>query len=634
MCGVGGYFLPDGRMSVERGRRVLSAMSDALAPRGPDASGQFVKDNLGLVHRRLAIIDLSPGGEQPMFYADSRFAITFNGEIYNYVALREELRALGASFQTQSDTEVILAGYAYWGPAVLDRLRGMYAGAIYDRDNETLFLFRDIFGEKPLYYTSIGEGVAFASEIKALLLIEEVSRDLHPPSINRYLGFQYVPGPETIFEKIQGLPPATCMTVYKDGRRETRRYWTVPQAQSHHRQPLRDLLEETRGRVTQAIRRQTVADVPLGIMLSGGIDSGTITSVLSHSDGEMPKTFTVGFQKRDIDERSDARATAELFGTDHAELNVANNIPDLVERIFARFDQPLSDPAAIPVYALSEMMSKKVKVALSGDGGDEILLGYSRYLGVKAAAMARLAPMGFRRPLSALAKRLPFERSPIRLMRYMQRLLTEIGKSEADRYADWICVFSDETRRDILADTWQDTHRLSVGEEIAASLKGPDTAVGRAATFDINQYLPYDLLMKTDMMSMSHGLEVRCPFLDRDLVEFCAALPVGARLPMLQSKWLLRAAFDQALPDDILALPKRGLSVPLAEWLSGPLKEMVHETLMRSRLAERGILDQTRLEGMVQQFYGGDVSLRYRLWCLLSLEMWLRHWVDRPSHTF
>lgn len=630
MCGIAGYLSQDGRFSGRRGNSLLTAMADILASRGPDASGIYQTDTLGFAHRRLSVIELSEKSNQPMHYADGRYTITFNGEIYNYRELRAELVAKGAAFKTESDTEVILAGFAIWGDRFVDRLRGMFAFALFDHREQSLFLARDALGEKPLYIAQIGDGLVFASEIKALLCCADVPRDIDTNQIDRYLAFQYVPGPRTIFSAVRQVPAATVLRVGPDGAIHSHRYWTPTPVEKQRDRPLPDLVAETRARFDEAIVRQTVSDVQIGVLLSGGIDSGAIVGALAAAGKGPIKTFTVGFRESEIDERRAARETADMFGTTHSETVISDGVSELVELIAGRFDQPFADPAAIPLYALTQMMRDSVKVALAGDGGDETMLGYSRYIGMKLSSRSEHIPAPISSFLRRLAMRAPVEESPFRLVRYARRLFIELGKPEEERYADWICVFSDRDKDSLFTEDAFSSQRESIYELVGNQLARPGSPEERAALVDIGHYLPDDLLTKTDTMSMSHGLEVRCPLLDRDLVDFCLSIPAKRRMPLLETKWLMRAAYDSVLPERTLSLPKRGLSIPLTNWMRGPLRPMIEDCLSPESLKNRGLFRPEAVESMLQSLFEGSSACQYRLWLLLCLELWYRNWVDNP----
>ncbi len=564
-----------------------------------------------------------------MIHNETGLCVTFNGEIYNHLTLRADLQAAGFTFRTRCDTEVLLAAYAVWGETMIERLEGMFAFAIYDPRDGTLFLARDRAGEKPLLFAEANDGAfLFGSELKALLAWPNFKPRPKLGAVNCFLAMQYVAGPGTIFDGVEHLPPAHHMRINRAGQRKISRYWSAPRAGEMTRRPIMEYVGPLRETHRAAVGRQLMSDVPLGIFLSGGLDSSSIVAAASENGVRHPKSYTIGFLDDSIDERTAAREVADFFNTDHTERLAAGPFRETIERIAWHTDQPFSDPAVVPTYMLSELASRHVKVALSGDGGDEILLGYPRYIGAHVTSRLEVLPARLRWLIAVTGNLLPVGESRVRFLRYVRRLLIEANKGEAQRYADWTMVFGEEDRRSLYVGEMASVAAGDCLKQIADHLKMGQSAIERAAQFDFSIYLPDDLLYKTDLMSMAHGLEVRCPFLDRELVELSMRIPVTRRMPALETKWLLRAAYDSDLPRRILTRGKQGLSVPLAEWMAGDMREIVEDCLSEESVRRRGLFDPAKVGEMLRHTLAGSHDYKYRVWALMWLELWFRNWVD------
>jgi asparagine synthase (glutamine-hydrolysing) len=579
MCGIAGAF------GQHASAEIAAAMGRAIAHRGPDDCGMFVRDDVALAHRRLAIIDLSPSGHQPMSYANGRYTIVYNGEVYNFAKVRRELESLGHAFTSHSDTEVILAAYAQWGAASVTRLRGMFAFAIYDAEERELFLARDRFGIKPLYVTQRDHTLLFASELKALLASGVVARTLDRDSLAIYFALGSMPQPRTAIEGVEMLPAAHTMRVRRDGSRELARYWDLADAQPIRGLDARAAAERTRELLEEATRLHMIADVPVGAFLSGGIDSTAVVGLMTRASGQRIRTFSVGFADGDgvTDERAWARLAAERFGAEHTEVvvsgaEVAEQFDDLVRAI----DQPSLD--GTNTYLVSRAAARDLKVVLSGLGGDELFAGYPHFRALHRAAK-------FDR-LRAIARHVPG-----RFLR--DRNL--IASSTADRYA---------TLRNLSGATG------ALACRYAPLLRDFHDSIAQTTYIETNRYLADTLLRDADAMAMRWSLEVRPVLLDHKLAEFAFALPASLKLGAINKPVLVDAVRD-VLPPELLARKKTGFELPLQSWLIGPLRERALDAFS-TELARR-ILPESPVEQL-----RNHQKPSLRVWAWLVLVEWLR----------
>lgn len=611
----------------------LRRMANAVRHRGPDGDGFWSSDRVGLAHRRLRILDLSDSAWQPMSDKSGRVHLVFNGEIYNFRALRDELAAQGARFESTGDTEVLLQAYLAWGDKAPEKLTGMFAFAIYDERDDTLFLARDRFGEKPLFFHDDGREFVFASEIKALIQWPEIAPRPDLRALHRYLTYQYAPAPQTAFEGIQCLPPGCRLRITRteSATPSPKPYWRLPDL-SHCDPTITPLeaAEQLRAHLARVVDRQRASDVPLGVFLSGGIDSSAISWALNETAPGPIKAFSVGFEDASYDELWFAREVASQFGFEHHEHFFQYNIVGDLAELDAVLDEPFADPAILPALKMSRLARNSVGVALSGDGGDEALLGYPRYVGCKLANALDFIPTPLRRWLALLGDRGSRPKASVP-MRFAMRLLLEMGRPERLRYASMISFFSDGDRPGLYADALQPFLAESVSEEIAAALDGDGPVAARTARFDLERYVPDALMTKTDRAAMSVGLEVRCPFLDHELVEFCSSLPASLRLPGANGKAVLIDAMEGLLPEDVLVRGKMGLGVPLATWLRTDLWEVLTDSLSEERIRQRGLFDYAAVSEMLNDIQAGGATHQYRLWALLRLERWFSTWIDAPN---
>lgn len=616
MCGIAGLVERPGEAPP---RRTLESMGAAMAHRGPDEGTQSLHGRAGFSFRRLAIIDVA-GGRQPLSNEDGTCHVILNGEIYNYQEIRGELLGRGHRFRTGSDVEVVVHGYEEWGDAIVGRLRGMFALALWDEPRQRLLLARDRFGKKPLVYCARDGRLAFASELRALLADARVPREADLPAIHHYLTLQYVPAPLTGFQGIHKLPPGHTL-VFEGGRASVAPYWKLS-FQPQLRISLPDAAAELRRLLADAVKVRLMSEVPLGAFLSGGIDSSAVVALMAES-GRV-KTFSIGFEEGDFDELPWARQVAQRYGTDHHEFVVRPDAADVLPRLVEHYGEPYADSSALPTYYLARMTRQHVTVALNGDGGDELFGGYDRYRLLPAyAALGRVPGLGGlgRRLAGALDGRIPVR---------PRRFLEALSRRPEESYGRTISYFTPEQKRAMYSDAMReavgalDTYAL-LDERYAAS-DAPDL-VARTLDVDVGTYLPGDLLVKVDIATMAVGLEGRSPLLDQHLAEFAARLPTDLKVGPGGGKRVLREAVRDLLPPGILTRRKKGFGVPVARWLRGGLRGMLEDALFSGRARTRPFFR----DGAVRVLFDEHVAGRDRsnqLWALLMLELWCRRFLD------
>jgi asparagine synthase (glutamine-hydrolysing) len=641
MCGIVGGVWTDreGVVSPE----ILRRSTYLLRHRGPDDEGYFhgpegqngvpPEVQVALGHRRLAIIDLV-GGKQPLANEDQTVWVVFNGEIYNFRSLRQELEAKGHQFRTRSDTEVLVHLYEELGREMLGRLNGMFAFALWDGRRQGLLLARDRCGEKPLFYWLDRGGLAFASELKALLALPGVPREVDPAAIDLFLTYQYVPHPRTIYRQIRKLPPGHFLWWQKD-RLETGPYWNPDFQQEEQDFQPKKAAEELRELLTDAVRLRLESDVPLGAFLSGGIDSTIIVGLMQRLCSQPVHTFSIGFPVAEYDESHYARQAAEFLGTRHHEFRVYPDAVGILPKLIWHYDEPFADSSAIPTWYLAQYTRQEVTVALTGDGGDELFAGYPRYQAVRLAQKVDLLPGPLRRlltgPLLEVMPQSARFKSPWRRLR---RFLEQMGLPPLERYLQWIGIFPTELRNKL--------YTTQFAEQLATSGARPpgwflQEAFARAdrrdlltaiMLVDLVTYLPCDLMTKVDIASMAHSLECRQPFLDHRVVEFAARLPLRAKLGWWRGKRLLRQTFRELLPPAIRRRGKMGFGVPLDTWFRGPLLPLLEQVLLGQRLTERGLFRPESIQQLIHEHTRHLRDHSYRLWALLILELWMQQWLD------
>ncbi|KRA83495.1 XrtA/PEP-CTERM system amidotransferase [Altererythrobacter sp. Root672] len=622
MCGIAGIFHCGTIKPVDPKR--VERMCDALVHRGPDGSGVWTAPGVGLGHRRLSIIDLA-GSPQPMLSADGRSVIVFNGEIYNFRELRKELEGLGAKFRTNGDTEVILAAYKRWGTDCLSRLHGMFAFALYDLRERSLFLARDRLGVKPLFMAPLSDGsIAFASELKGLLAHPLLRREVDPLAIEDYLTWGYVPDHRSILAGVEKLP-AGHFRLLRHDRPPTApvQWWDVSFAE-RHRGSERDLEAELLHHLREAVTSRMVADVPLGAFLSGGVDSSSVVALLAEASRDPVRTCTIGFDVAAVDETSYAAQIAEKFGTDHRTRQVSADDFDALDTLSAMFDEPFADASALPTWRVCQLARESVTVALSGDGADEAMAGYRRQVfHFHEERVRSLLPAAFRRNvLGPLGRIYPKADWAPQRLRAKATLLSLAGDGAAG-YALGLSVVPPMLRDGLYAPALQRSLGGYRAEQPVIDMmnRAPArTGLDRAQYADLKFWLPGDILTKVDRTSMAVSLEAREPLLDHRLIEFAAGLPDRMRVRGGQGKWLLKKAMGRYLPDDILYRPKQGFVTPIKEWLRGPLANQAKAMTTNGALARSEWFDKAALGGLVEAHSSGLADNSRVLWQLLMLE--------------
>lgn len=615
MCGIAGLVSPGGQ-TVDAS--LLRRMTDALSHRGPDGEGLHVAPGVGLGHRRLSIIDLQGGG-QPIFNEDQTLAIVFNGEVYNYRELTSELTQLGHAFRTLSDTEAIVHAYEAWGPACLDRFIGMFAIALWDAPRRELFLARDRFGKKPLYYRMEDGRLAFASELKALMRDDAFPPKLDLHALDGYLTFGYTPGDRCIVAGVEKLAPGHWLR-WRDGQIETRCYWS-PNFTPDPRPSEREWQERLEATLRDAVRLRLRSDVPLGVFLSGGVDSSAITALACEELGAATKTYSIGFREREHDELPYARQVAEHFKSDHHELIVDDRDIGVLEEIAYHLDEPFADPSALPTYYVCREARKHVTVVLSGDGGDELFAGYARYGAALSYARADLAPAPLRRAVGGVALAL----TPTQV--WGRGLIERLSLNGAGRYLSQMAAFSHSERRALWGagrcdlagaglerfSPWFDRYGR---DDLLAALQGSDQA----------NYLPDDILVKVDRMAMRHSLEARCPLLDHRVAELANAMPAKFKRRGRHGKLILKRMLARRLPAAILERRKRGFGIPIRKWFRSSLQDYARDWLLGPSARIVDVLERDAIGRLIEAHASGMRDFSRRIWTLLMLEHWRRRY--------
>ena len=630
MCGIAGKLYLGGLRSVDPD--LLERMGRVLAHRGPDDAGTYRSGPVGFASRRLAIVDLSAAGHQPMTSADGRYWITYNGEVYNFLELRTALERQGVAFRSRSDTEVILVLYERHGVDCLSHLRGMFAFAIWDTVARTLFIARDRLGKKPLVYYHDAERLVFGSEAKAILQDPEVPVGVDREALHHYLTLGYVPAPWSAFQGFRKLPPAHYLLV-RDGRLSLHRYWTLRYTPKR-RESAEELGEEMVARLREAVRLRLIADVPVGALLSGGMDSSTVVALMRQVASGPVRTFSIGFDRPDYDETRYARLVARRFETEHHELVVKPDAIDLVPPLVYHYNEPFADSSAIPSFAVCKMARGSVTVALNGDGGDETLVGYDRYLATQLWRWGDLAPGALRRAARSITGLLPPGR-PGSLAYRARRFGELLARPPTRRYAELISCFRADQKAELYTPAMAEAMTNLESEVLidnALMASDAPSFPERAVHADVQLYLPDDLLVKMDIASMAQSLEVRSPFLDHEVVEFTAALPFRLKLAGMTQKALLKRVMRGVLPESVLRRSKMGFRVPIDQWLRSELRDMAHDLLLGPQARQRGYFRPEIVARYLDEHLTGRAHHQDRLWSLLMLEWWHRLFVDtRPA---
>jgi len=644
MCGICGILHRDRGRPVSRD--VLRRMIARIRHRGPDDAGTYVRGdsppypgaepptdrNVGLGIARLSIIDVA-GGHQPMANEDGTVWVVLNGEIYNFWELRNELAARGHIFRTRADTEVLPHLYEEHGASLVDRVRGMFAFALWDEREQRLLLARDRLGQKPLVYHDDGSRLVFASELQALLEAPDIPRAVSPEALDLYLTYQYVPAPLTIFEGIRKLPPGHILSA-SPGETRIERTWEPPTALAEDIDADR-CADDLRGRLTEAVRMRLISDVPLGAFLSGGIDSSIVVGLMAGLRKEPVRTFSIGFGERKYDELAYARIAAKHFKTDHREFVVEPDAIGLLPQLVRHYGEPFADSSAIPTYYLAQRTREHVTVALSGDGGDEAFGGYQRYVAMRLGAIYDALPdvarSAFEGVAGALVRKLPTAQ-PRTLGRRLRRLVEGLARPHAERYVEWIAYFKRADREGLYTDEFaarlggHDPARFLADEFARVAALDPVAATSRV---DAVTYLPNDILVKVDIASMANSLEARSPFLDHEVMSFGLSLPTEIKMGALgtSTKKLLRQTFADLLPPEIRARGKMGFGVPIAAWFRRQLRSYLQEILLSPECLARGYFREATVRRLVDEHVRERADHADRLWALLNLELWHREFL-------
>ena len=620
MCGIAGFTRfhhPTGDMEL------LRHMGSAIFHRGPDASGEYLDEKVGLCHRRLSIIDLSTVGNQPMYADKGQLIIVFNGEIYNFLELRAKLAARGYKFKTKTDTEVILALYQYEGENLVDKINGMFAFALWDKQKSSLFIARDRLGKKPLYYYNIGGYFIFASEIKSLLKAKLIPRRLRADAVYDYFTFQYIPDPKSIFEDIYKLEPGYMLTVTKDGINK-RQYWDLS-FQRKKTESIETISNELLDIVEKSVKQRMISDVPIGAFLSGGIDSSGIVGLMARNSEIPVTTCSIGFSSKEFDEIEYARQVAMQFKTDHHEFTVRKDVESNLEKIASFFDEPFADPSLVPTFFVSELARQKVIVALAGDGGDESFAGYSKYAIDKLENHLRaMVPAFIRKNLLPVAAGI-LNQFNNKLSRKGYTLLNTLSTDPAYGFYLTNSFFDEKLWRSIITDEFKhrlkDYHPSSIMTQYYEKSDAKDH-LDKVLYTDIKTYLPGDILVKVDRMSMANSLEVRAPLLDYRVIEYAARIPSELKIKGSDKKYILKNAFSKILTHDILYRKKMGFSVPLASWFRNEIKNQAELILLNATDGLPAYFKMDHVEDVWQQHQNKVRDYSTELWSMLMFQMW------------
>ena len=628
MCGIAGFVDLWAASAVrvrEERAQTLKNMCRVIRHRGPDDQGVMVTDGVALGMRRLSIIDLS-GGRQPISNEDETVTIVFNGEIYNYRDLQSELRAQGHHLQTNSDTETIVHSYEEYGSACVESLRGMFSFALWDDREKKLFIARDRVGKKPLYYSVTRQGtLVFGSELKSLLEHPEVTREINPDAVDAYFSLGYVPDPLAIFKNIEKLPPGHHLT-FQNGRLSIERYWDFNYETNGNGHRAADYFDELRALLDESVKIRLVSDVPLGAFLSGGIDSSTIVALMARHMDQPVKTFSIGFNEDSYNELKYARLTAQKFGTEHHEFLVTPEICDVVDELAWHFDEPFADSSAIPTYVVSKLAREHVTVVLTGDGGDELFAGYTRYVTEQRRRGFDLVPRAIRKGLmDPVSRRLPHGA-------FGRNYLHNVSLDAIDRYLDSVSIFTGPNKNllytsDFREKLRRDSQMNSFFNELSTNVK-TTASLDTLLYIDSKTYLPGDILTKVDRASMAVSLEARVPLLDHKLIEFVTRIPAGMKMAGLETKQVFKQAISDLIPAEILNRPKQGFGVPIEQWINRQLRNRIRDTLSDPRTQQRGYVSRSHVEVLLGEHENGRRDHSMALWSLLMLELWHRNFVD------
>ena len=611
-------------------KELLTKMTNIIEHRGPDGAGDYFSGGVAFGHRRLSIIDIV-GGHQPMITADDRVSITYNGEIYNFPELREELKSLGYQFTTNSDTEVILQAYHAWGPKSVERIRGMFAYAVHDKENNTVFITRDRLGIKPLFYAMLADNnFVFGSELKSLRLHPNFNKTLRTESTEEYFALGYVPEPHTIYKNVMKLEPGHSLLIdLNSGDVKNTQYWNIHFNNSYNG-TFNDACHELEKRVDEAVKIRMRADVPLGAFLSGGVDSGAVVASMARNSEEAVNTCSIGFDDAKFNEADYAKKVADQYNTNHQAKMVDPNDYSLVDSLMDYYDEPYADSSALPTFRVCELARKRVTVALSGDGGDEHLAGYRRYkLHMFEEKMRGAFPQSIRKPVFGLLGSVyPKADWAPRVFR-AKTTFQGLARTGVESYFHGVSIFKPEMRNKLFSNSMksdlQGYHALEVFNK-HASEADTDDPLSLIQYLDIKTYLPGDILTKVDRASMAHSLEVRVPLLDHELVGWIASLPSKFKLRGSEGKYIFKKSLEGQLPNDILYRPKMGFGVPLAGWFRNELKDKIKQSVLSEQMLDSGYFEASYLERLIKDHQSGARDYSAPLWTLMMFHQFLtRH---------
>ncbi len=625
MCGIAGWAnLGSSKPSQNTSEAVLHRMCERMKHRGPDSEGLWLDESVALGMRRLSIIDLHTG-EQPVYNEDKSIVVVMNGELYNFREARADLEKRGHKFETQTDTEILPHLYEEYGEAMLEHINGMFVFALWDTRKKKLLLARDRFGEKPLYYGVFDGKLIFASEPKVLLEHPSVNREINTDALRSFLSFDYVPAPASIYKNIYKLPAAHLLILEK-GEVKTRRYWNLTFHKNGNTPSVEKAATDLRELLADAVRMRLVSDVPLGILLSGGVDSSTVAAFATQFSTERVKTFSIGFEEDSFDESKFAREVAAHLGTEHYEDKLSvERAADLISEIGTWLDEPMSDGSLLPTFLLSRFVRKYVTVALGGDGGDEIFAGYPMYFGHKMARVYDQIPRILRTGvIEPIVNNLPVSTKNLSFDYKAKRFVAASKYDAVTRHHSWFGSFSidqqnDLLTKDILAQTSNDIYK---GAKDLLKITDAPTEIERMQFLDMNFYMAEDILTKVDRASMAVSLEVRAPFLDPRVAQFAASLPLEYKLKGNKGKYILKKAVEPLLPKSILQRPKKGFGIPIAEWLKGRLNPLMHDLLAPERLKNQGLFDEKFVQKLIKEHETSTASHHKQLWTLLVFQLW------------
>lgn len=631
MCGIAGWANLDARTPpAAGGLELLRSMCDVMLHRGPDSEGTMVQTGVGLGMRRLAIIDLVSGG-QPVWNEDRTVAVVLNGEIYNYRELRADLEARGHRFRSASDTEVLPHLYEEYGDAMISHLNGMFAFALWDAEQNRLLLARDRFGEKPLYWGIFDGQLLFASEPKVLLAHPAVKPDIDLQALREYLSFDYVPAPRSIYKGIQKLPAAHSLTLV-DGEVTIGRYWNLSFKKTEPPLSVDRAVEHLRELLEDAVRMRLISDVPLGVFLSGGVDSSAIAAFATRVSNTTVKTFSISFAEKSFDESSYARRVAQHLGTEHHENRLSVDLAaNLIGEIGSWMDEPFSDPSILPTFLLSRFTRNHVTVALGGDGGDEIFAGYQMYYGHRVARWYDRVPASLRHLLiEPLVHSLPVNTDNLSFEYKARRFVAAAKYDTVAQHHLWFGSFTPEDQAALLSPEVQTATEPDVYTDARQMLDECDATdtMERMQYLDTRLYLAEDILTKVDRASMAVSLEARAPFLDPRIAEFAASLPPDYKLHGRETKYILKRAVESMLPSGITSRAKKGFGVPVAEWLKGPLRGLARDMLASDRLRRAGYFNPEFVTRLQDEHEKGQANHRKLLWTLLMFELWRENFLS------